>query len=83
MRLALSSAAYPPDLDGIGDYTWWLAGALARENAGDVCVFTREGNLHPAKGWNLMPVFDPANLNTVAKLPDALSAPAGMSPAIG
>ena len=25
------SSGYPPDVDGIGDYTWWLAKALAEE----------------------------------------------------
>ncbi len=31
MRVGLIAAAYPPDLDGIGDYTWCLAGTVARQ----------------------------------------------------
>jgi glycosyltransferase involved in cell wall biosynthesis len=31
MRLGLISAGYPPDVNGIGDYTWWLAKTLGDE----------------------------------------------------
>ena len=38
-KITLSSAAYPPDLDGIGDYTWWLAGALAKETGESFTIY--------------------------------------------
>jgi hypothetical protein len=42
-QITFSSAAYPPDLDGIGDYTWWLAGALVKETGKEMRVITRKG----------------------------------------
>lgn len=72
MKIAPTSAAYPPNLDGIGDYTWWLAGALAR--ASPVSVFTRSGKHISQDGVTVVPVFDPANLETITLLPEALIA---------
>jgi glycosyltransferase involved in cell wall biosynthesis len=70
MKIALGSAAFPPDLDGIGDYTWWLAGAVAQSH--ETAVFTRVGNHRAQKNVTLHPVFDPADPGTVKRLPDAL-----------
>ena len=67
MRLGLVSAAYPPDLDGIGDYTWWMAKTLAERDDVErpVTVFTRIGDDHrPAPGVEVMPFFDPTHAHT-------------------
>lgn len=72
MKIAPICAAYPPNLDGIGDYTWWLAGALAKQSP--VSVFTRTGDHLPMEGVEIVPIFDPANLETIQLLPDALAA---------
>ena len=61
MNLALVSAAYPPDCDGIGDYTWWMAKTLAERDDIDkpVKVFTRTGGEHtPWDGVEVIPFFD-------------------------
>lgn len=39
MRIALLSGAFPPQFDGIGDYTWWLSQALVEQGHG-VTVLT-------------------------------------------
>ena len=72
MKIAQICAAYPPNLDGIGDYTWWLADALAKQST--VSVFTRKGEYIPLKNVSVVPVFDPAKLDTIKLLPDALVA---------
>jgi glycosyltransferase involved in cell wall biosynthesis len=61
MRLGLISGGYPPDLDGIGDYTWWLARTLASQPnvEGSVRVFTALGpERTPAPGVEVVPFFD-------------------------
>lgn len=59
MKIALVSAAYPPDLDGIGDHTYWLARSLA--SRASVEVFTRGGSpLDVSQGVMVTPLFDPA-----------------------
>lgn len=70
MKLALCSGAYPPDFDGIGDYTWWLAGALAANH--DVTVFTRSGEYFAQKEVHVRPVFDAQDPTTVTRLAEAL-----------
>jgi len=62
MRIGLISSGYPPDLDGIGDYTWWLAKTLAErpEITKPVTVFTRVGAEHTkSEGVKVIPFFDP------------------------
>jgi glycosyltransferase involved in cell wall biosynthesis len=76
MRIGLISAAYPPDLDGIGDYTWWTAQTLAeREDIEKpVYVFTRIGSDHrPAPGVEIVPFFDPAVPESFGRLPELLA----------
>lgn len=67
-RLTLSSAAYPPDLDGIGDYTWWLGGALAQETGQEIPVITRTGDHLEQSGVKVLGVFDRDDLSSVKKL---------------
>ena len=71
MRLGLVSAAYPPDLDGIGDYTWWMARALAISDDVEkpVVVFTRDGSDHKASpGVKVSEFFNPQRAKTVSRL---------------
>ena len=42
LRIGLLSAAFPPDFDGIGDYTYWLANALAQSGI-ETSVWTSIG----------------------------------------
>jgi len=72
MTISLASGGYPPDLDGVGDYTWWLSGTLAREGSHAVTVLTRHGPVTLQPGVHVAPTFDPANLATVRNLPAAL-----------
>lgn len=68
MRLALLSGAFPPDLDGIGDYTWWLSKTLV-EQGHAVTVFTSRGpKREPAPGVDVHPFFDPLDSSTLAPL---------------
>jgi glycosyltransferase involved in cell wall biosynthesis len=71
MRVCLLSARFPPDLDGNGDYTYFLASALARLGC-DVYVLTSVGEfshgLYPlvpelrvtrlVKSWGIRGVLD-------------------------
>ncbi|GAT35365.1 glycosyltransferase [Terrimicrobium sacchariphilum] len=68
-RPTLVSAAYPPDLDGIGDYTWWLGGALSRAIGDGIPVITRTGDHLAQEGVKVHGVFDPHDLSSVRKLP--------------
>ncbi len=71
MRLGLISAAYPPDLDGIGDYTWWMARTLAeREDVkAPVVVFTRVGDNHKqSAGVEISRFFDFNRPETFSRL---------------
>jgi len=59
-KISLVVGGYPPDLDGIGDYTYWLARALAERTdvARPVDVYTRIGNHTPADGIRIRSFFD-------------------------
>lgn len=59
MHIGLISAAFPPDLDGIGDYTWWLAKTLVEQGC-RVTVFTRGGNCSEVPGGLVNGFYDPA-----------------------
>lgn len=70
-RLALVSGAFPPALDGIGDYTF----RLARELAGSVTVLTaRQPSYTPLAGVEVRGVFDPAVRGSVRAIPEAVAA---------
>jgi glycosyltransferase involved in cell wall biosynthesis len=58
--LSLISAGYPPDLDGIGDYTFFLAQALVARTdvAKPVTVYTRKGKHEDVDGVRVVPFFD-------------------------
>lgn len=68
-QITLSSAAYPPDLDGIGDYTWWLSSALAKETGKEIRVITRKGDHLEQAGVTVDEAFDGENLDSVKELP--------------
>jgi len=75
MRIGLISGAYPPDFDGIGDYTWWLAQTLALRSGVDcpVRVFTSGGTERPVDpGVEVYPIFDsprPASFRELLRCP--------------
>jgi glycosyltransferase involved in cell wall biosynthesis len=72
LRIGLLSAAFPPDLDGIGDYTYWLAREVARMGIG-LSVWTSWGRQRlAAQGVEIIPFFDPNRPSTISKLPDLL-----------
>ncbi len=70
-RITLISGAYPPALDGIGDYTFRLAGELAKSR--EVAVLTgKQPGFEAQPGVSVRGVFDPAVRSSIASLPDAL-----------
>jgi glycosyltransferase involved in cell wall biosynthesis len=68
--LSLISAGYPPDLDGIGDYTFFLAQALAARTdvAKPVTVYTRKGEHEQAAGVRVSPFFEFARPSSIREL---------------
>ena len=66
MKYGLVSAAYPPELDGIGDYTWWMAETLGAQN--DIRVFTRKGLESRVRNVKVVSFFDESKANSFASL---------------
>lgn len=67
MDLSLVSAAYPPDLDGIGDYTWWMANTLVKQHT--VRIFTRNGTLGLSSScMEVIPFFNLTSASSFASL---------------
>lgn len=72
MKIALLSSGFPPDLDGIGDNTWWTARQLAADGH-DVTAYTSIGKERiTPPGAKVVPFFDPANHAGIAGLPAVL-----------
>ena len=72
MHIGLISAAFPPDLDGIGDYTWWMAKTLV-ELGHRVTVFTRIGDVKALPGAAIIvPFYDPARPESFGELASVL-----------
>ena len=75
MRLGLISGGYPPDLDGIGDHSWWLARTLAAQPGVEspVHVFTSAAPARTAApGVEVLPIFDatrPASFRALLSSP--------------
>jgi glycosyltransferase involved in cell wall biosynthesis len=78
LRIGLLSAAFPPDLDGIGDYTYWLANALAQQGV-ETSVWTSIGRqrLH-CEGVELNAFFDINTPQSVRQLPSLLAKGRGL-----
>jgi glycosyltransferase involved in cell wall biosynthesis len=73
LRIGLLSAAFPPDKDGIGDYTFRLAGALS-QGGHKVSVLTSVGSARlEGSGANLIPFYDPARPASIRGLTERLS----------
>ena len=73
MRIGLLSAAFPPDFDGIGDYTYWLANALAQSGI-ETSVWTSLGRQRAAcQGVQVNPFFDPSKPQSIKELPALLA----------
>ncbi len=67
MKLSLICGGYPPDLDGIGDYSWWLGKTLAGHNDIEkpLRVFTRNGPSAPlTEGVEVITFYDPQKPQT-------------------
>lgn len=76
MRIGLLSGAYPPAIDGIGDYTHFLASELSSLN--NVTVFTGSRNFHePDERVRVQCVFDPAHPRTIRNLAKIMAADPG------
>jgi glycosyltransferase involved in cell wall biosynthesis len=72
LRIGLLSAAFPPDFDGIGDYTYRLAKALAREGV-EASVWTSIGPSRLAcDSVEVNPFFDLGKPQTIEELPNLL-----------
>ncbi|WP_395744621.1 hypothetical protein [Prosthecobacter sp.] len=72
MNIALVSAAYPPDLDGIGDHTWWLARSLAGQAS--VEVLTRGGRpIAEDKEVKVTQFLEPSVPSSFEALEDAIA----------
>jgi glycosyltransferase involved in cell wall biosynthesis len=70
MKLSMVVSGYPPDFDGIGDYTSLLAQVLSRKSGVDapVCVYTRKGENQEFAGINVIPFFDATNAASFSRL---------------
>lgn len=68
--IGLIAGGYPPDLDGIGDHTFWLAKALAGRTdvSAPVTVYTRSGECHETPGVRTVPFFEFARPSTFKRL---------------
>jgi glycosyltransferase involved in cell wall biosynthesis len=67
MSTGLLCAAYPPSIDGIGDYTHLLAGHLARRS--EVAVYTGFQNSYaPAGRVSVRGIFNPSRPATIRNL---------------
>jgi glycosyltransferase involved in cell wall biosynthesis len=70
MKVSLLAGGYPPDLDGIGDYTFFLAQALAARTdiAKPVTVYTRKGEHEHTPGVRVSPFFEFARPSSIREL---------------
>jgi len=76
MRIGLLSGAYPPAVDGIGDYTHFLASELSSLH--NVTVFTGSRNFHePDQRIRVQCVFDPDRPATIQNLSKIMAADPG------
>jgi len=75
MKIGLVVSGYPPDFDGIGDYTCLLAQALSRrpEVGAPVTVYTRKGEVRAFTGVDVVPFFDAVNAASFSGLCSLLS----------
>jgi glycosyltransferase involved in cell wall biosynthesis len=73
LRIGLVSAAFPPDFDGIGDYTFWLAKALAQNDV-KVSVWTSMSRQRvTCEGIQVTPFFEANDPQTIRQLPTLLA----------
>jgi glycosyltransferase involved in cell wall biosynthesis len=70
MKVSLLAGGYPPDLDGIGDYAFLLASALAErvDLAKPVTVYTRKGKHEQAVGVRVSAFFEFARPSSIRDL---------------
>lgn len=73
MKIGLLSGAYPPEVDGIGDYTCFLAGELSTRH--EVTVFTGFQKSYSSQATvPVLGVFDPAKPASIQNLLKAVAA---------
>jgi len=79
VNLHLIAAALPPVLDGIGDYTANLAGALVASGRARVTVVTGEDQAAhaPIRGVSIVPTFSAARPGSVRRIADHIAAKTG------
>lgn len=78
MKIGLLSAAFPPDFDGIGDYTYWLAKALAEKGV-QTSVWTSKGRQRArCDEVEVHPFFEPDNPQSIKQLPALLAQGGGL-----
>jgi len=67
VKIGLIAGGYPPDVDGIGDYTFCLAKTLAEEPdvARPVTVYTRKGEHAQAQGVRPVAFFELSRPSTI------------------
>ena len=70
MKLSLAVSGYPPDFDGIGDYTYNMARALGEKDCVElpVTVYTRTGNYRKVDGVNVIDFFNPSYSGSFSNL---------------
>lgn len=73
VSIQIISAALPPRMEGIGDYSAWLAAELAR--VADVTVLTTHAREHdPIPGVRIVPVFSVGKRSSVWRIEGAVAA---------
>jgi glycosyltransferase involved in cell wall biosynthesis len=68
MRLALLSGAFPPQLDGIGDYSWWLSQALAEQGHVITVLTSFAPAQHAPPNVEVIACFDSSNSGTIQEI---------------
>jgi len=71
MRLDLIFPAFPPALDGIGDYTFHLASTLAQEH--DVRVLTAQSSPRPCPPARVLTAFSTSSPNGIREIEEAIA----------
>jgi Glycosyl transferase 4-like domain len=78
LRIGLLSSAFPPDFDGIGDYTYWLAKTLAEKGV-ETSVWTSKGPERArCDGVDVHPFFEPDKPQSIRQLPALLAQGRGL-----
>lgn len=80
MKIALLSGGFPPDLDGIGDHTWWLSRELAAAGAETLVVTSAGPERSRPPGVAVETLLEIAPPRQILGLPARLAALPGKRP---